>query len=256
MSETEDSAQRSRVLLLFDVDGTLTAPRRCISDELQRFLVREVLPRAAAGLVSGSDRAKLDEQLGGAQHAATLDYVFCENGLAHYRRGALVSQGSILRALGERATQRLINYALRYLADIELPAKRGNFIEFRSSMINISPVGRSCSQEERDQFYEYDTRHKIREKFVEALKKEFANSDLTFALGGQISIDVFPKGWDKTYCLNHLSDANFTEIHFFGDKTEPGGNDYELFSHEKVIGHRVTSPEDTKNQVKALLNIP
>lgn len=39
-------------------------------------------------------------------------------------------------------------------------------------------------------------------------------------VGGQISIDVFPKGWDKTYCLKHLSDEPFDTIHFFGDKTE------------------------------------
>ena len=38
-------------------------------------------------------------------------------------------------------------------------------------------------------------------------------------LGGQISIDVFPQGWDKRYCLQYLKD--FKEIHFFGDKTMP-----------------------------------
>ena len=33
---------------------------------------------------------------------------------------------------------------------------RGTFIEFRSSMINICPVGRSCSQAERDEFSAFD----------------------------------------------------------------------------------------------------
>ena len=37
--------------------------------------------------------------------------------------------------------------------------------------------------------------------------------------GGQISFDVFPNGWDKTYCLRHLKGEAFDEIHFFGDKT-------------------------------------
>ena len=45
---------------------------------------------------------------------------------------------------------------------------------------------------------------------------------LTFAIGGQISIDVFPDGWDKRYCLRHLEDEGFKEIHFFGDRTEKG----------------------------------
>ena len=33
---------------------------------------------------------------------------------------------------------------------------RGTFIEFRSGMINICPVGRSCSQAERDDFIAFD----------------------------------------------------------------------------------------------------
>ncbi len=34
--------------------------------------------------------------------------------------------------------------------------RRGTFIEFRKGLINVCPVGRSCSQEERIQFNEYD----------------------------------------------------------------------------------------------------
>ena len=33
---------------------------------------------------------------------------------------------------------------------------RGTFVEFRNGMLNICPVGRSCSQEERIEFNEYD----------------------------------------------------------------------------------------------------
>ena len=33
---------------------------------------------------------------------------------------------------------------------------RGTFIEFRNGLINVCPIGRSCSQEERIQFNEYD----------------------------------------------------------------------------------------------------
>lgn len=50
----------------------------------------------------------------------------------------------------------------------------------------------------------------------------------------QISFDVFPKGWDKTFCLRYLPEADFDEIHFFGDKTFEGGNDFELFSSPRT----------------------
>jgi phosphomannomutase len=46
--------------------------------------------------------------------------------------------------------------------------------------------------------------------------------------------------------------AGFDEIHFFGDKTYEGGNDYEIFISPAVKGHTVTSPEDTEAQCRAL----
>lgn len=131
----------------------------------------------------------------------------------------------------------------------DIPVKRGTFIEFRKGMLNVSPVGRNCSRKERNQFEAYDKEHGVRAKMVEHLKSmcvspdvssciachgtvanvSFADSrcsrrfgeelGLKFSIGGQISFDVFPIGWDKTYCLRFLEDKGFDEIHFFGDKT-------------------------------------
>ena len=63
---------------------------------------------------------------------------------------------------------------------------------------------------------------------------------------------MFPAGWDKTYCLNFIKEEDFDEIHFFGDKTFEGGNDFEIFTHPRTKGHTVTSPEDTMKQCKDL----
>lgn len=90
-------------------------------------------------------------------------------------------------------------------------------------------------------------------------------------------IDGPDLGWDKTYSLNHIAAEGFEEIHFFGDKaslkppsscrfkrrelttysscrrqTYKGGNDYEIFSDDRTIGHTVTSPEDTARILKEL----
>lgn len=100
-------------------------------------------------------------------------------------------------------------------------------------MLNVSPIGRNCSQSERDEYEKYDLEHKIREKFVEALRAEFATLDMTFSIGGQISFDVFPTGWDKTYCLKFVDQIK--TIHFFGDKTFVGGNDYEIYTSERTV---------------------
>ena len=98
---------------------------------------------------------------------------------------------------------------------------RGTFIEFRNGMLNVSPIGRNCSQEERDEFERYDKvkinylllflvqiihEHclvisfnnffclkkvqNIRPKMVAELRERFAHLNLTFSIGGQISFDV------------------------------------------------------------------
>ena len=90
---------------------------------------------------------------------------------------------------------------------------------------------------------------------VSAMQEKFAHLKLKFSIGGQISFDVFPEGWDKTYCLNFIGEGEYDEIHFFGDKTFEGGNDYEIFTHPRVIGHTVTSPSDTMAQCTALFGL-
>ncbi|XP_046989161.1 phosphomannomutase isoform X1 [Schistocerca americana] len=243
---------RDEILCLFDVDGTLTAPVQIIEPGMEQFLQTQIKPKCNIGVVGGSDLSKILRQLGGESALQKYDYVFAENGLLAYKRGQEIGKQSIQQHMGEEKLQTFINFALRYMADIKLPVKRGTFIEFRNGMINVSPVGRSCSQKEREQFFEYDKEHKIREKFISVLRKQFPDLGLVYSIGGQISFDVFPEGWDKTYCLQHIMKDNFKEIHFFGDKTYKGGNDYEIFSDERTIGHSVKSPQDTKKQLEEL----
>ena len=75
------------------------------------------------------------------------------------------------------------------------------------------------------------------------MKEEFPENGLVYSIGGQISFDVFPKGWDKTYCLRYLKD--YEEIYFFGDKTFAGGNDHEIYEFLKPNSFSVKNPEET-----------
>lgn len=236
---------------MFDVDGTITKPRQKITASMDSFL-EKLKSKVIVGLIGGSDLSKIAEQMGGTEVVQKFDYVFAENGLVAYKNGELIIKESIANYMGETKLQKFINFCLHYMSEITLPLKRGNFIEFRNGLINVCPVGRSCSQEEREQFVAYDQKHNIRETFVEALQKEFTDTGLVFSIGGQISIDAFPKGWDKTYCLKQLGKDGFEEIHFFGDKTMKGGNDFEIYNDPRAYGHSVTSPEDTMEKVKQL----
>ncbi|XP_046406439.1 phosphomannomutase 2 [Ischnura elegans] len=246
---------RQNTLCLFDVDGTLTVPQKTIEKEMEDFIYNEVKPRSSIGIVGGSDLKKIAFQMGGNEVINSFDYVFAENGLVAYKNGVQLDTKVIQDHIGEQKLQQFINFSLGYMSKLTLPFKRGTFIEFRKGLINVSPVGRSCSMEERKLFNEYDKQHNIRKDFVEALRKEFPDLGLVYSIGGEISFDVFPKGWDKTYCLRHVEDQNFESIHFFGDKTDPGGNDHEIFSSNKTIGHKVVSPYDTMAQLKELFSL-
>jgi phosphomannomutase len=45
------------------------------------------------------------------------------------------------RFVGEDNLKRIVNWTLHYIADLDIPQKRGTFIEFRNGMLNISPIG-------------------------------------------------------------------------------------------------------------------
>lgn len=87
----------------------------------------------------------------------------------------------------------------------------------------------------------------------------------SYSIGGMISFDVFPHGWDKTYCLKHieaeadksknLSGIHYKTIHFFGDKTFQGGNDYEIYEDSRTTGHSVNGPEDTIRILRELFDL-
>ncbi|CAL5401045.1 unnamed protein product [Camellia sinensis] len=264
------AARKPGLIALFDVDGTLnTAPRKAVTPDMLNFM-KELRKVVTVGIVGGSDLVKISEQLGKSV-INDYDYVFAENGLVAHKDGKLIGTQSLKTYLGEEklkiaalqpldgsdgdqggeeafthisgnggVNQEFINFTLHYIADLDIPIKRGTFIEFRSGMLNVSPIGRNCSQEERDEFEKYDKVQNIRPKMVSVLREKFAHLNLTFSIGGQISFDVFPQGWDKTYCLRYLDD--FSEIHFFGDKTYKGGNDFEIYDSERTVGHTVYQP--------------
>mmetsp|Transcript_26159 Transcript_26159/g.43644 ORF Transcript_26159/g.43644 Transcript_26159/m.43644 type:complete len:250 (+) Transcript_26159:59-808(+) len=242
--------EKPRTIALFDVDGTLTIPRGEVTPEMMEFM-KNLSKKITVGIVGGSDLPKQKEQLGD-DIVSIFPYNFSQNGLVAYKNGELLEIQTIAKYLGEDNVKKIVNWVMKYLCEIDIPVKRGTFIEFRSGMMNISPIGRNCSREERNDYEKFDLENNIRKNMVEAMRKEFSDLKLTFSIGGQISFDVFPVGWDKTYCLRFLDAGDFDEIHFFGDKTFEGGNDYEIFSSERTVGHTVTSPEDTMEQCKKL----
>jgi len=180
---------------------------------------------------------------------------FSENGLVAHKNGNLIMEESIIKYMGEERLQQFLNFVLEYLSKLTLPFKRGTFIETRSGLINIAPCGRNSSAKERDDFEKYDKIHSVRAKLIEELKIKFCDYNLVYSIGGQVSFDVFPEGWDKRYCLMQVERDGFKKIYFFGDKTYPGGNDHEIFSDPRTEAYTVDSPENTVQILKSIFQI-
>lgn len=89
--------------------------------------------KCAIGFVGGSDLVKQQEQLGTPSIPVTglFDFCFAENGLTAYRLGEQLASQSFIGWLGQEKYQQLVNFCLRYIADIECPVKTGTFVEFR-----------------------------------------------------------------------------------------------------------------------------
>ena len=195
------------------------------------------------GIVSGSDLPKITEQLN-EDVVKGAHWCFSENGLQAYKKGEFVEKQSFENFLGKERLDTLCDFCLDYIDKLDIPVKTSVHVERRAGMINVSPIGRACSREQRNEFEEYDKVHNIRKTFVATLQQKFADYGLRYSIGGQISFDVFPLGWDKSFCLKFVEES-YDEIHFWGDKCYEGGNDFEIYKDERTIGHSVKNPEET-----------
>ena len=241
----------SKILILFDVDQTLTPARQSIQQDMIETLNAVKAKGVHLGIVSGSDIVKVSEQVGKEVAEKTCLWCFSENGLLAMKEGVEFDKQSFKDHLGEDNLKKLINFSLKYIADLDIPVKRGTFLEYRNGMMNISPIGRNCSKEERNAFEEFDKEAGVRKAFVAALEKHTEGMNLQFSIGGQISFDVFPKGWDKSFCLQYVEDK-YDTIHFYGDKCYKGGNDHEIFEDKRTIGHEVANPSETIVSLKEI----
>lgn len=136
-----------KTLCLFDVDLTLSMPRQSITPEFTALLAK-LRTKCAIGFVGGSNLDKIRQQLNpphtGIDAVDLFDYGFAENGLTAYKLGLPLASQSFIGWLGEEKYQALAKFCLRYISELEIPVMRGTFVEFRSGMINVSPIGRNA----------------------------------------------------------------------------------------------------------------
>ena len=222
---------------LFDIDGTLTPHRGTMVKEFRNYFGQWVNNQQrlwnSVFLVTGANKKKTMQQVGIPLYRLVDGcYQNCGNQL--YKRGHLRKQAQWTMPIA------LIDDITDLVSASPWCGRAMNNIEPRAGMANMSTVGRSADDELRKEYFAWDKRNKEREGIVKELSAKYP--ELEFAIGGEISIDIYPKGKDKSQVLSDMLGKTI----FFGDRCHRHGNDYHI-AHKADKHYSVANSEETKN---------
>lgn len=237
-------------VFIFDVDGTLTPSRQRISLFMAETL-KTLSEFDSIFLATGSDYPKTVEQLGEDLLLNHIVYSFNCSGNSVWDKGREIEQKRVAWS----------NNMITWLAD-ELVAsnfkpKTGNHFDYRPGLLNFSILGRNATEEERQLYIEWDEKYNERELLAHNLNRLFSDKYKVCAqVAGKTGIDITRIGQDKSQILEYFADV---PVKFFGDDTQPGGNDHTLaqailkrgFPGDEV--YAVSSPKETQIILSAYL---
>ena len=208
-------------IYIFDVDGTLTPSRLRMTKKFAKFF-DEWSSKNKYYLVTGSDLEKTKEQLPIA-YIDRAEAIFTCCGNQMWREDELIYNNKFT------PPESLIEYLEKKIKYTKYYHRAGNHIEDRGSMVNFSIVGRDCTQEQREDYFKWDNQTNERKNIINNIKSIWTKLDAV--IGGQISIDIYPKGNDKSQVLDIITQERLVkpdEYVFIGDGIANGGNDYPL----------------------------
>lgn len=260
-------------LILFDIDGTLVPSGEILQDINMIEVLRKLSLKhnITLGLVGGGSLDKIRFQMG--LSIKYFKYIFAECGSVSlvsletktipYLEGynispiddGIILEKNMLDHCNRNSLNNIIKKALRCIADMPI-LYHGNQIDFRKGLVYISPPGMQATKIERHIFLEKDAELLLRKKLLDDLKSLDINDEFEMYFGGSVGIAIHPKGWNKSQVINILRDLNVEDkLVYFGDRTEPNGNDYPIYSHPMVEGHSVRDYFDTIDKlIKIYLN--
>ncbi len=250
-------------VLAFDIDQTLNVAKTPITDEVADLLVKcldhfEICP------ISGQ---KFDQFLVQIVNRL-LDCGVKPTELTHLH--LFVAQGTQYYRYENGDWHQIYNYPLtdeqvKEISNaIEQAAKELGFweadkltpgdeiIENRLSQVTFSALGQSAGTKEK---YAWDPDCKKRERIV-ARCKELA-PDYDYEIGGTTSINAIIPGMNKEFGMTHLLKelgCEKSDILYFGDMTQPGGNDYPVVKMG-IDTITVRSHEDTAFALRGILGV-
>ncbi|MBR3115717.1 HAD-IIB family hydrolase [Candidatus Saccharibacteria bacterium] len=250
-------------VLSFDIDQTLNIAKTPIPDEIADLLIKcldhfEICP------ISGQkfdqflvqivnrlvDRGALPQQL-------THLHLFVAQGTQYYRYENNDWKQIYSYPLTDEQVQKIseaLEQSARELGFWEEDKLQpgDEIIENRLSQVTFSALGQKAGTEEK---YAWDPDCKKREQIVARAKKLAPEFD--YEIGGTTSINAITPGMNKVFGMTHLLEelgVDKQDILYFGDMTQPGGNDYPVVQMG-IDTITVRNHEDTAYALRGILGV-
>ena len=243
-----------KMLIVFDLDGTLAESKSQIDNEMS-LLLSELLLVKSVAVISGGSFQQFEKQLIAGLKCRTglLKKLFlfptCSTSFYRYDNGWVkVYSEDLLK----HEKERIMNAFSKVLSGIAFnPGKvYGNLIEDRGTQITFSALGQEAPAALKK---DWDPNHRKRQEITDLLEKYIPEFEIR--MGGTTSIDVTRKGIDKAYGIGQIEKyLGFSkdEMLFIGDALFEGGNDYPV-KQAGVEVLEVSGPNDTKKIIRALM---
>ena len=225
---------------MFDVDGTLT-PSRGRMDEAFSLWFQSFCHDHNVYLVTGSDKPKTLEQVGENVYNLCKRVYQC-SGNDVWEKDVNVKKNDWI--LPEEPHE----WLSVKLTESYFPIRTGLHFEHRSGMVNFSIVGRNATLEEREKYVLFNSAEDERWKIASEFNRLFP--ELQATVGGDTGIDISLKGMSKKQVLTDF--AKDATMNFYGDKTTPGGNDYEIAMKIRADGNTAVQVDDWRHTWKLL----
>lgn len=255
--------QITKKVLAFDIDQTLNIAKTPIPLEIAEVLVKclnyfEICP------ISGQKFDQFIVQIVDPLKAAGVT----DAQLAHLH--LFVAQGTQYYQYTNGDWQQIYNYPLKdedvvkITTVLEESARELGYweadqlthgdeiIENRLSQVTFSALGQKAGTEAK---YAWDPDTKKRQAIVEKCRAKLPN--FLYEIGGTTSINVAAPGMNKEFGMTHLLEqlkVGKNEVLYFGDMTQPGGNDYPVVQLG-IDTITVRSHEDTLYALRGIVGI-
>ncbi|MBR3180882.1 HAD-IIB family hydrolase [Candidatus Saccharibacteria bacterium] len=251
-------------VLSFDVDQTLNVAKTPIPKEIAEVLIKLLRADFKICPISGQKFDQFLVQIVNPllENGATPDdlknlHLFVAQGTQYYRFASDSWEKVYNFPLTEEQVKEITNALETSAKELgfweEDKLKEGDeIIENRLSQVTFSALGQTAGTKEK---YAWDPDCKKREQIVKGAKK--LAPDFEFEIGGTTSINAFIPGMNKVFGMTHLMEelnVEKADILYFGDMTQPGGNDYPIVEMG-IDTITVRSHEDTLYALTGILGV-